>query len=305
MSLTLEQNIHFGLGFGSLKDAFQSGRESAQMAKSQLPNGPADLVIVLGPDSPHFQDFIEGVRLITGEDQLIGMPVKRIFSTEATGNDLAYVLMFRSFTSPLSLTFTEVRDEKMNVTITSLLHQLRQIRGNMSFVEPHGGLLIIDRIGDDKTAAFVEKFSMELGFKSDLICLTPQEGLQNPFVVRSRGVGRGLIALEYLSPLRWGLGSVELKSFDKKSGIYAEGAKSAMRDALAQLKGHPPAAGLLFFNGNPEDAGEDPLDILNGAAALLPHIPVMGIPTSRQFLRSANRSAIAQPASIIGFLIPR
>lgn len=303
MSLTLQQNIHFGLGFSSLPDAFQSGREAAQMAKSQLPDGPADLVIVIGPDSIHFQDFVEGVRLITGEDQLIGLPAKRITSTETTAADVTYVIVLRSQTTHLSLTFTEMPQGQSLLSLTALFHQLRQIRGNASYEEPYGGLLVVNRMEAEAQESFVERLSLEAGFKSDLICLTPLISPQTPFVVRSRQINQGLVALEYLSGIRWAMGSVDVESFDKKPGLVGEAVKSAVRDSLAQLKGRPPAVGFLFYDSRMET--ENPHDILNGAAGLLPHVPLLAVPTAQQFVRSAGRSAVAQRESIVSLLVPR
>ena len=74
METTLENQTYIGMGFANLVDAFQAGREAAQMAKRELPDrATVDLVLALGPDSAHFQDFVEGVRLVSGEEKLIGI----------------------------------------------------------------------------------------------------------------------------------------------------------------------------------------------------------------------------------------
>src|SRR5262245_40595008 len=56
-----------GMGYASRPDAFQSGREAAQMAKRQMPHGHMDVVIVFAPDNVRFKDYVEGARLVMGE----------------------------------------------------------------------------------------------------------------------------------------------------------------------------------------------------------------------------------------------
>lgn len=304
MSITSNKNIQLGIGFSSLTDAFQCGREAAQMAKNQLSGAPVNLVVVMGPDTLQFQDFIEGVRLITGEDQLIGIPANKIYSTEAAAVDVYYVILLSSQTAHISITFSDILDNTFTATVTSILHQLRQIRGNASFNEPYGGIVLLEHLSLAEKKLFVEKFSLDVGFKTDVIALTPEAEGRNPFFVRSRSVEQGIVALEYLSPQRWGLGSVDIESFENKPGILKEAVKSALRDAMSQIKGSSTALGILLFSSDNKNFKEEPPDLLMAASQCLPHVPFIGMSVRHQFLRAVNRSALPQKESVIALLIP-
>ena len=92
MDLTLEQSTHIGLGYATHPDAFQRGREAAQLAKNQPPNGPINLVLVFGPGDIHLKDFIEGVRLVMGEETLIAVPCERVMTNETNLSGACFVV---------------------------------------------------------------------------------------------------------------------------------------------------------------------------------------------------------------------
>src|SRR5688500_15904190 len=108
MDLTLDRSTHVGLGYAAQADAFQSGREAAQMAKSQLPDGRLDLAVVLAPGNVHFKDFVEGVRLVTGDETLLGVPVTQTLSTEHTSPDACLVLLLRFAATRATLSFADM-----------------------------------------------------------------------------------------------------------------------------------------------------------------------------------------------------
>src|SRR5262245_14547967 len=124
MEISHEKTTCIGYGFSTLADAFQAGREAAQMAKSQTPDVPIDLAIAASPSDIHFKDFIEGVRLVTGENTLVGVPTPWVFSSESPNTRSRVVLLLQSEIQRLTVV-SAPEDASPLVTITSLMTDLR------------------------------------------------------------------------------------------------------------------------------------------------------------------------------------
>src|SRR4051812_12024844 len=91
MDALIDKTIRAGLGYATHSDAFQCGREAAQEAKGQLSEGSPSLVLIVGSETVHFTDFIEGARLVLGEDALVAIPSKLLLSNETTSPHAGYV----------------------------------------------------------------------------------------------------------------------------------------------------------------------------------------------------------------------
>src|SRR5688500_17525364 len=96
MTTLSTQKMLVSIGHANHADAFQCGREAAQIAKSQLPAGPLDLVMAFVPSHLRVLDLIEGVRLVTGEKTLIGIPTGEVVANEIYSSEGAIVLAIQS-----------------------------------------------------------------------------------------------------------------------------------------------------------------------------------------------------------------
>src|SRR4051794_19302224 len=96
MEISYEKTACIGFGYATQADAFQSGREASQMAKSELPEGSVDLAVAIGPANIQFTDFIEGVRLVTGESKLVGLPSPWILSSDSMAAHPRFVLLLQA-----------------------------------------------------------------------------------------------------------------------------------------------------------------------------------------------------------------
>src|SRR4051812_48792944 len=91
MEALIDKTTRVGLGFATHSDAFQCGREAAQEAKSQMGDGPASLSLIVGPGTVHFKDFIEGARLVLGEESLIAIPTDHPTSNSTSLKNATFV----------------------------------------------------------------------------------------------------------------------------------------------------------------------------------------------------------------------
>ena len=82
-----------GLGLAVQADPFQSGREAAQMAKSTMGDQSIQIVLALGPSNKHFKEFVEGVRLVSGNMPLVGIPTDRVMVSELYSPKACVVIM--------------------------------------------------------------------------------------------------------------------------------------------------------------------------------------------------------------------
>lgn len=305
MELTFDKSTHIGLGFANQSDAFQCGREAAQMAKSQLPDQENDLVLALCPSGLHFKDFVEGVRLVTGENKLIGIPVEWVLSNDlpSIGSCVVLIAQFSSVYATIASAPDAIPDE---IGLTSLLTQFRQWRGSARHVYEHHGLLLIQNRNREFMSDMAKQWATDVGFETWLMGLSPSGKEENPIVCRNQILRNGFTGIEFYSTTPIGIGNVALEAFEARADIYREAARAALRDACAQTNEKSIAFGLLFFTPpSLELSVEERWAIFRSAAAVLPNTPLIMIPSRNQFARHAERSTKIQHGAMMSLLVPK
>jgi hypothetical protein len=306
MELTFDKSTHIGLGFANHTDAFQCGREAAQMAKNQLPLDETDLVLVFCPTGIHFKDFIEGVRLVTGEEKLIGIPVDWALTNDLPSIGSCVVVIFQLPSVYCTIACTPERSSNIDVSITSLLSQFRQFRGSARHVFEHRGLLILENKERENMAGMARTLIADLDFETWAAGITPIGRNDNPLIWRNQAVRCGLVGIEFFSNKPIGVGSVGLDSFSGQIDVYREAAKSAVRDALAQMEEKTAAFGLLFVHPPEKNWSHDELwSVYRAATGSLSHVPFIMVPTRQQFSRSTQRSTGLQLPSVLSLVVPK
>ena len=301
-----ESAIHIGLGFANRADAFQSGREAAQMALSQVPEGIPELVMVFGPGDAHFQNFIEGVRLVTGEETLVGVPVRRILSPDVSAPDACATLVVRSTDAVFSIASADIENDAATPAATSLFTQIRHQRGNARRAFDFSGLLVFENGTDATRRPLAEEITADAGLQSWLLGSRPTPEGQAGLICRNRSYDAGAVAVECLTNAPWGLSTVSVGVFKDRPDIHREAVRTAMRDARSQIQGAKPALGLLFFDFPIESFDQnDLLDLLESAISVVPNTPLIGIPTGSHFSRSAEGSILSERDSVAALLVPR
>lgn len=302
MEMTFNVTSQVGLGYASQVDAFQRGREAAQMAKSQIADGAIDLALAFGPATLHFQDFIEGVRLVTGEEKLIGIPASRILSAEMPSPDASLVIAFSSPSSRFSIAAAEGADGL--VSATSLMTQFRTQRGDHRQFFEHRGVLVFDNAGGARTALPTEMCG-HAGLESLLIDVSLDLPKGVAMACRNRFIRRGAIGLECLSPRAWGAATVGIGAFLNQPDIYRQAVKSATRDAASQLN-EKPALGLVWFDFPPDQIDPDHLwELFETGRQQAKNLALIGLPCEQQFTRALSRSITVPKNSVTAVMVPQ
>src|SRR5688500_13591475 len=122
-----EKITRIAIGQSTTVDPFQSGREAAENARSQIAAGEIDLAIAIGPSDGPFQDFIAGVRPAVGESTLIGLPMAWVRSSAGKGERL--VVLMQGQAQHLTIG-SAVEKENPLRGVTSVITELRRRRGN-------------------------------------------------------------------------------------------------------------------------------------------------------------------------------
>jgi hypothetical protein len=294
------------MGFATHVDAFQGGREAAQMAKSQLPTGNTDLVLVFGPAQPRFQELIEGVRLVTGEDKLIGIPTSRIISTNLTHPDSFLVLMVQSPLNQFNIASVESDPDGLLAASTSLISQFRNRRGTVRKHFRHHGFLLFDSIQNKSNLTPSQTIGFEAGLESWILGIKPQMGQGAPLIGRDMTINQGIVGIECLSDFPWGIGDVGLHSFKNQAKILPEAVGAAIRDASQSFEGVDPAFGFIMFNFSLDSLSNKELfEIIERTQKAIPEIPLVGFTTSYQFIRSKGRPTTVNHDSVAVLLAPK
>lgn len=305
MELTFENTTHIGLGHATQADAFQCGREAAQMAKHQLPAHIGDLVLVFCPSGIHFKDFIEGVRLVTGEDKLIGVPVDWVLSNDLPSLDACVVLVLQLSGTHFTIASSKEDSVALDSDLTAFLSQCRQGRGNASKLYDHHGILFFENRDPMQKSDLANHIAVDAGLETWVVGASPKGAETHPIICRDNAISNGLAGIEFFSSTPFGIGSVGTGAFSNQLEIYKEAAKSSARDALAQMGAHPPSLGFVFIDV-PENAvsRDDLSDIFRSIRSLLHNTPIVMIPTRHQFSRCSNRSIAVHKGSVITVLVP-
>jgi hypothetical protein len=163
MELATERPTQVGLGYATHPDAFQCGREAAQIAKNQLPEARVDMVLVFGPCSLRFKDFIEGVRLVMGEETLIAIPSAHVMSSETSEINTSFVVALQSASMRLSIASNQSSDPTHSQGTTSLITQFRRSRGNAFREYTHRGSLVFSHHLPEKNNRISHNMAADMG----------------------------------------------------------------------------------------------------------------------------------------------
>jgi len=98
------------------------------MAVHQLPDGPPDLLLAFGPGEKQFQDFVEGVRLVTGEKSVIGLSSLTVFTRDLFLTDGGLVVAIQSGEIVFSPACSRTTGQDLLAGSTSLFTQFRRSR---------------------------------------------------------------------------------------------------------------------------------------------------------------------------------
>jgi hypothetical protein len=304
MEISHEKTTSIGFGFSTLADAFQAGREAAQMAKSQTPDMAIDLALAVGPADIHFKDFVEGVRLMTGENALVGLPAPWVFATDAPNSRTRAVLLLRSEGQRLTIVSSPEESNPL-VTVTSLLTDLRSERGNAQLDFDLHGLIAIDNHTGPSRPLMTRHLAADAGLESWLVSVSLWPSDTAPMICGPQIISRGITALECLSNGSWGTGWVETSSFPGETDVLREAARASMREAIAQLQSRKPSSGLLLVASQGEPFPEaEAHELFRAAGGVAPHLPLIGFPVRSPFLRTAGRTIEGQEG-VVSLLVPQ
>ncbi len=303
MDGTIVKSTRIGLGFATHSDAFQCGREAAQEAKNQLPDGPTPLVLIIGPGTVHFKDFVEGARLVLGEEGLVAIPTDRALSSETSLQGACFVVTIQTHGMRISIASDEVDMANLLRGSTALMSQFRKQRGNAARENTHrGGLIFSHQL--PAGSGLVSLLNADMGLESWMVGASTVSEKEAPLICSNTTINKGLVGIEFLSALPWGIGSVEIGFFKNQADVLREALKTALREAVGQLQSHPACFGFVFFDLGKDSVAALPNDILAGAASILPYVPLLGLSTKQNFVRRPQRSVPKENDSIVVLLVP-
>ena len=303
MDATIAKSTRIGLGFASHPDAFQCGREAAQEAKNQLTGGAVSLVLIVGPSTVHFKDFIEGARLVLGEETLVVVPTERAFSTETALPNACFVAALQAPAMRTSIAAENLENDKLLRGTTALISHFRKARGNAAREFAHRGCLVFS---SNLSAAndLPSLLAADMGLESWMVGAAAITRGETSMICSNQTISNGLVGIEFLSTDPWGIGSVAVSSFSVQADVYREALKTAVRDAAGQMPSHPPCFGLVLFDSTAGAKPPLPDDIMASAASVLPGVPLLGLLTTRHFVRRPQRSTAKENDSILVVLVP-
>jgi len=305
MEISHEKTTCIGYGFSTLADAFQAGREAAQMAKSQTPDSPVDLALAVGPADIHFKDFVEGVRLVTGENALVGIPAPWVFSTEAPNPRSRTVLLVQAERQRISVV-SSPEEKNPLVAVTSLLSDLRYQRGNAHHDFDFHGIIAVDNNAATPRHTLTQHLAADAGLESWVAGFGLWPESNAPIISGPIRLHHGIAAIECLSSGPWGVGWVDTSSFPPDPVVRREAARSSMRDALGQLQSRKPCAGLLLIATEGQPMSEsDGHDLFASAGLAISNLPLIALPVRAPYLRANGRTVAHATEGIISVLVPR
>jgi|GEM_PF-5374894 len=304
MENSLNFSTHAALGFAFQSDPFQAGREAAQMAKSQLTQENPSLVLAVGPCKGLFQDFLEGVRLVTGEETLVGIPVDRMVSNDLFAPETCVVLMLASQTSKFSLAYAPFHKSHMEPVTTRLISQLRNARRDIrSQYDCHGVVLIQNKAQHD--GKLPNQIISQMGLDSWLLSFSCQQKESTPLICQDQMLSEGVVAIECFSQVPWGLSIVETEPFKDNPSIVQEAVKIGLRDAHKKMGEQTPVMGFILFNCPVKSLSDSDFgNIFKMSQLFLKDIPFLGMMIENPFLQVDARMNFNTKESILVMLIP-
>lgn len=275
------------------------------MAKSQLPDAPSNLVLVFGSDNVHFQELIEGVRLVMGEESLVGIPSGRVISNDVISNEASMVLIVQNSSSYLSMASAPMDVGNPHSSVTSLLTQLRRQRSNYRQQFDCHNILMFENISVHQKPSTSQVLSAEVGLSSTIVGLNLRETASS-LVRRDSILGRGAVAIEALSHTPWIVSSVNIDAFRQRPGILREAMVACLRNAMAQETYRPPAYGFVFFNFDLAGVSDEGMREVAQAWNTTTHdVPMIGFSCQYPFLRWQDHSLSTPAESIVIVLVPK
>lgn len=287
-------------------DAFQGGREAAQAAIRQFQDKPIDMVLVLGANPDGYQELIEGVRLVTGEDNLIGIPTSRVVSNNQFEPHTSTIVMIQAPNQKLSIASTEVDPENFLKSSSSVIHQFRTQRMNQIHNFEHHGVLLFDGLPENGTLNPSREMAYDYGLNSLFMGIKPHNP-NNHFMIQSeKSIKAGMVAIEYLSDQPWAMSSVDIHGFKEKPHITSDAAQTALRNAQNQLNDQSLSMGFLIFNFPIDDLPQTEVkSIFQKLSAMAPGIPFVGFSSDSQFIRMEDESFKNNNEALSMILIPQ
>lgn len=293
---------HVALGHSAQSDSFQCGREAAQSAKGQLRDSSAKLSLAIGPDSAHIQDFIEGVRLVTGDAGLIGVPGAPVLTNDFFLPESRLVCLIQSDALHMSSASVTTDHVASAGALTSLLSQHRMSRGNACHQFSERGLLLFDNAPDTDVNALLHQATVEFGLDGWIVAIHTAHRTATPLFCNDTVVTKGLVGIECLSESRVGIGSVGIGEFDRHSPVVREAAKAALREARARMES-PVSIAMLFFDFDIDAkiASEIQMDFRRDE---IREAVLVAFRTNSHGSKYAHRTGSAQRQSITALLLP-
>ncbi|MCG3205577.1 MAG: hypothetical protein KCHDKBKB_02299 [Elusimicrobia bacterium] len=296
--------MRIGFGYSSHPDHFQRGREAAQSVKQQLHESSLQLVLVFAPSTLHFKDYVEGARLIIGEDCLVAVPVTNTFSNETNIVDTGYVIGLQTSNTQISIGSLEMDSKAIWRGSTSLISSFRHHRGNALREFSNRGCLVFTHNLQEAELQVANTLGIDLGLESWLIGTSTSNPSESPLICLNRTIKHGMLGIEFLSHSPWGLGSVAVGAFGSHQEVLQEATKTALREAAAHMQDAPPCLGLLIYDFNQQTNISNPLNNLAPASHLLPNIPLLGFSTTNLFIRRTQRTVPQLNDTVIALLVP-
>jgi len=242
--------------------------------------------------------LIEGVRLVTGEEALVGIPVRRVISKGLLMPEAAVVLAVQSGENKFSLASAPIAPGQHTTVSTTVYTQIRNARGNLRKQFSDQGLLVFDNTAEKISIDTQRLLATEAGISSWVMGVRAHANAGIPVVCGDETLPEGVVAIECLSSNAWGIADVIIEEFKGQTGVYANAVKAVLREALNRMQ-TPPSFGLLFFNFSLDEIPKTDLDALFEAAApVVGDVPLIGLVTDHVLLRNSERALNIKNQSI-------
>lgn len=302
--LTSVSETMVAIGHARQSDAFQSGREAAQMAKNQLSEASCDFALILAPDNFHFQSFVEGARLVVREDRLLCVPCARVFYDGAYAPETALVVMVHSSSNLFSVTGVTYHDGSHLSAVTCLLSNFRNQRRNAAAQHPHRNILLFENTPGRKTLPLSCRTAADVSLETFFMGVNPSFSNPVPMIFRDQAIHAGVAGVECLSNEPWQVTKVDVGEIAGGSRVYADAARSALRDCQLRLKGEA-AMGFLFFNMFSEAGALVAEELCQSARSVMGDVPILCVSTESLYLRTPNYPATPSVEAVVAVLIPK
>jgi hypothetical protein len=304
MDITSVQLMKAAIGHSAQSDAFQSGREAAQSAKQQLPDGKTQIAFALGPESSSLQDFVEGVRLVTGDEGLVGLPSARLLTNEIFLPQSRLVCLIQSNYANITAASSPRKKGYLTASLTSVLSQHRARRGNGCHQFFQRGLIVIDNSSEESVDALLHRAGVEFGLDGWIVALKPHGEPPLPLLCGDAVLSTGLIGIEILSQETVGIGSVNTGAFKDGSQVVREAVKAAIREARTQLTSAASIGFLIYnFDMDAKTAADVQMDLKRKELGVH-DVPMVGFQTASHGVKYPHRTDTTPVQSVTAVLLP-